>query len=106
MSVQFIVLMLYAIIGVSFFEERAPESFGKLDRAVASLFRIAGGDTWIDNMDVLDKESGLVDWGIGAFVFSFILVVNWTLLQVSVAVLPSATSAFGLKPMVSAAVSY
>jgi hypothetical protein len=38
-------------------------------------------------MDVLDKESGQVDWGTGAFVFSFILVVNWTLLQVSVAVL-------------------
>jgi hypothetical protein len=49
-----------------------------LDRAVVSLFRIAAGDTWIDNMDVLDKELGLVDWGIGAFVFSFILVVNWT----------------------------
>jgi hypothetical protein len=101
-----IVLLLYAIIGVSFFEERAPDSFGKLDRAVASLFRIAGGDTWIDNMDVLDKESGLVDWGMGAFVFSFILVVNWTLLQVSVAVLPSPTSVCGRKMLVYAALRY
>jgi hypothetical protein len=55
-------------------------------------------------MDVLDKELGLVDWGIGAFVFSFILVVNWTLLQVSAAVLPSATSVCGLKLLVYAVV--
>jgi hypothetical protein len=26
--IMFIVLLLYAIIGVSFFEERAPDSFG------------------------------------------------------------------------------
>ena len=85
--IMFVVLMIYAILGVSLFAEKAPGTFGKFDRSVSTLFRIAGGDTWVDGMDVLDAESGTVNWAVGVYVFSFILIVNWTLLQVSVAVL-------------------
>jgi hypothetical protein len=85
--IMFVVLMIYAICGVGLFEESAPTSFAKFDRAVCALLRIAAGETWVDGMDVIDAESGAVNWLIGGYIFSFILLVNWTLLQVSVAVL-------------------
>jgi hypothetical protein len=78
--IMFVVLMIYAILGVSLFAGTAPDKFGKFDRSVTTLFRIAGGDTWVDGME----ES---DWVVAGYVFSFIVIVNWTLLQVSVAVL-------------------
>ena len=37
-----IVLMLFAIIGVTFFESDAPEEFGNLSRSIIVMFRIAG----------------------------------------------------------------
>jgi hypothetical protein len=85
--IMFVVLMIYAIVGVGLLEESAPTSFAKFDRAVCALLRIAAGETWVDGMDVIDAESGAVNWLIGGYIFSFILLVNWTLLQVSVAVL-------------------
>jgi hypothetical protein len=75
-------MMLYAILGCSLFSEIAPESFSRFDRALAALFRIAADDTWVEGVDVLD-ESGAVNWAIVGYVFSFVLIVNWTLLQVS-----------------------
>ena len=41
-----IVLVLFAIIGVTFFAEEAPEEFGNLSRSTITMFRIAGGETW------------------------------------------------------------
>ena len=38
-------------------------------------------------MTVVDPEKGQVDWLVGAYVFSYIVLVDWTLLQVTVAVL-------------------
>lgn len=86
-----IVVMLYAIIGVTFFAESAPFEMGNFSRAVVTLFRIAGGETWIgeppdEGMPIINDE-GYVNWGTAAFVMSFIVIVNWTLLQVLVAVL-------------------
>ena len=49
------------------------------------MFRIAAGETWIEGVDVLNDD-GSLHWGAGLFVTSFVIVVNWTLLQVSVAV--------------------
>ena len=62
-------------------------SFAKFDRSIATLFRIAAGETWVDEMAVVDPETGQVDWLEGAYVFSYIVLINWTLLQVTVAVL-------------------
>ena len=45
-----------------------------------ALTRAAASETWVSGIPVVD-ESGDVDWGTGAFVLSFVLVVNWTLLQ-------------------------
>ena len=41
-----IVLCLYAIIGVTFYDARSPDDFGNLSRAIISMFRIAAGETW------------------------------------------------------------
>lgn len=81
-----VMLALYAIIGVTFYADSSPEAFGNLSRAIISLFRIAAGETWVEGMPVL-LESDEVDWALGGYIVSFIIVVNWTLLQVSVAVL-------------------
>ena len=59
---------------------------GNFSRAVVTLFRIAGGETWIgeppdEGMPIIN-EQGFVNWGTAAFVMSFVVIVNWTLLQV------------------------
>lgn len=85
--IMFIVLSLYAIVGVNFYSKIDPDDFGNLSRAIVTLFRIAAGETWVDGMPIVKEETGRVDWPLGFYTFSFILVNNWTLLQVSVAVL-------------------
>lgn len=47
----------------------------------------AGSETWVSGIPVVG-DSGEVDWGTGAFVLSFVLVVNWTLLQGGKAFIP------------------
>jgi len=51
-----------------------------------ALGSIAAGETWIEGGTILN-EDGSLQWGAGLFVTSFVIVVNWTLLQVSVAVI-------------------
>ena len=79
-----VVISLYAIVGVAFFDERSPEDFGNLSRGLVSMFRIAAGETWIEGVPILQDDAS-VDWATGLFVMSFVITVNWTLLQVSVA---------------------
>jgi hypothetical protein len=50
------------------------------------MFRIAAGETWVEGSPII-MHDGTVDWPTAVFVMSFVIVVNWTLLQVSVAVL-------------------
>jgi len=69
---------------VSLFGDQSSLAFGELDRAIATLFRIAAGETWVPDMPVYDEKSGLVDWAVGCYVFSFVILVNWTLIQVFV----------------------
>jgi hypothetical protein len=69
-----------AILGVNFFSTVAPQSFLKFDRAFVCMFRIAAGETWVDELPVV-HEGGDLNFGFALFLFSFVLVVNWTLLQ-------------------------
>jgi hypothetical protein len=50
------------------------------------VYMYSAGETWIDGVDITD-EQGNINWALGAYVMSFTIIVNWTLLQVSVAVL-------------------
>jgi hypothetical protein len=72
-------------MGVTFFGDVAPEEFGKFDSACITLFRVTSGGTWVDAI-TFDSAGGINHKG-AIFVVTYIFVVNWTLLQVSVAVL-------------------
>ena len=50
-----------AILGVNFFSALAPGQFLKFDRAFVCMFRIAAGETWIDDLPVraLELSAGL-----------------------------------------------
>ena len=52
-----IVLLLFSIMGVTFFADRAPTDMGNLSRAFITLFRMACGETWLGDGD--DPEDGL-----------------------------------------------
>jgi len=85
-----IIIALFSIVGVTFFEDDAPEEFGNLSRSIISMFRIAGGETWSETMPtvyVQDDGTEYVNWKFGCFIILYVLVMNWTLLQVGVAVL-------------------
>jgi hypothetical protein len=73
-------LVADAILGVNFFSVSAPQSFLKFDRAFVCMFRIAAGETWVDELPVVN-EGGDLNIAFAMFLFSFVLVVNWTLLQ-------------------------
>jgi hypothetical protein len=74
-------------MGVSLFRSYAPRSFGSFDRALTSMFRLTAGETWIDELVLLDPNTATVNYGTALFVCSYIVIVVWILLQVSVAVL-------------------
>ncbi len=69
-----------AILGVNFYAMDAPQSFLKFDRAFVCMFRIAAGETWVDELPVVN-ENGDLNIAFASFLFSFVLIVNWTLLQ-------------------------
>ncbi len=58
----------------------APEEFLRFDRAFVCMFRIAAGETWVEELPVVG-EDGTLNLSMAVFIFSFILVVDWTLLQ-------------------------
>ena len=73
-----------AIVGVAFFSDSAPEQFGIFGRGFVSLFRVTGGDPWPDAALPLLGENGEMNFGTVAFMMSYIIIVNWTFLQVGV----------------------
>ena len=75
-----------AIMGVTFFSEVAPDEFAVFDRAFFALVRLSGGETWLDSLERW-KDDGTLNYGPNLYVFSYIVIVVWVLLQVSVAVL-------------------
>ncbi len=51
------------------------------------MIRLTAGDTWIDELIRLNPDTGAVNLGTSLFINSYIVIVVWILLQVSVAVL-------------------
>jgi hypothetical protein len=70
-----------AILGVALFKEQAPNSFGRFNRAFVSMFRIAGGETWIEGLPFLD-DAGDIYWKSSLFVCSYLVLNVWVVLQV------------------------
>ncbi len=45
-------------MGVTLFRDTAPKSFGLFDRALGSMFRLTGGETWIDELVFINPDDG------------------------------------------------
>ena len=45
-------------MGVALFRDAAPRSFGLFDRALSSMFRLTAGETWVDELELLDPVRG------------------------------------------------
>ncbi len=71
-----------AILGVALFKEQAPNSFGRFNRAFVSMFRIVGGETWIDGLPFLD-DTGDIYWKSSLFICSYMVLNVWVVLQVT-----------------------
>jgi hypothetical protein len=50
-------------MGVTLFRDTAPQSFGLFDRALSSMFRLTAGETWVDELVLLDPDEG--GWRVG-----------------------------------------
>ncbi len=74
-------------MGVAIFRDTAPASFNTFDRALSTMFRLTAGETWIDGLAAFNPEDGTLLYGTALFIYSYIVIVVWILLQVSVAVL-------------------
>ena len=75
-----------SIMGVNLFRGTAPDNFGNFVRGLSTMFRLTAGETWIDGVDAYD-ENGKPYYGTALFIYSYIVINVWILLQVSVAVL-------------------
>ena len=73
-------------MGVTLFRETAPNNFDNFFRGLSTMFRLTAGETWVDELAAAD-ENGNPNFGTAFFIYSYIVIVVWILLQVSVAVL-------------------
>jgi hypothetical protein len=89
--IMLLVTSIYAILGVNFFVESAPEQFGTFTRALFTMFQVCTGDGWATDLTrpLMKKNNpdGTLEIGTCLFFISFIVIVGWVLLQVVVAVL-------------------
>jgi len=77
--------MIYAVIGVYIFSDQA-ESFENFAKAVFTLFVVAGLGEWPDELPAFSTEN-YMDWNVVIFLFTYVAIILWTILQVIVAVL-------------------
>jgi hypothetical protein len=66
---------------VALFSDVAPDAFGKFNRAFVALFKVAAGDTWLEELPTLGPD-GTLQWKPALFVCSFIILTVWVVLQV------------------------
>jgi hypothetical protein len=75
-------------MGVSIFGDIYVNEFGNFSRAFISIFRITAGDSWVTTLTVLEPD-GSVNWKLAMFTTTYIVVVDWLLLQVGFFTSPS-----------------
>jgi len=84
--ILFIVTAIYSVMGVSLFSDDSYQDFGRFTNAFVTMFHLTSEGTWPPNVPAY-REDGEPNWDVSAFSMSYVLVVNWVILQVSVAVL-------------------
>jgi hypothetical protein len=69
-----------AIMGVSLFGPEAPLEFGRFEQAFVTMFRLTTDGQWPLSIAQYDEEGG-VNWKCAAFMMSYIVCINWVVLQ-------------------------
>jgi hypothetical protein len=77
-----VMMLMYAIVGVTYFRDDAPDDFGRLDRAFLCMFRITAGETWVDSIPRVLPDGTLNSVPV-IFFLTYIALVNWILVQAS-----------------------
>jgi hypothetical protein len=72
-----------AIMGVSTFSDSTTGEFDRFENAFVTMFRLTTDGGWPEAAPPL-SEDGKVNWKGAAFAMSYIVVVNWVVLQVLV----------------------
>ena len=70
-------------MGVTFFSDDAPLAFGAFDRAFITMFCITAGDTWVDEIPRISLDDSSLNYPFAIFIVTYIVVANWTVLQVT-----------------------
>jgi hypothetical protein len=70
-------------MGVTFFSDDAPLAFGAFDRAFITMFCITAGDTWVEEIPRISLDDSSLNYPFALFVVTYIVVANWTVLQVT-----------------------
>ncbi len=68
-------------MGVSSFGDSATGEFDRFDNAFVTMFRLTTDGAWPEAAPPFD-EDGTVNWRGAAFSMTYIVVVNWVVLQV------------------------
>jgi len=84
----FVISAIYSTVGVTFYSQIAPEQFGTFCRAFIAMFNITVGsmDWWFELFPPIRADDSIDFWPT-AYVFSYVIVVDWVFFQVSIAVL-------------------
>ena len=70
-----------SIMGVSLFADASPLGFGQFEKAFVTMFRLTTDGLWPESVPAYTEE-GEVSWKCAAFMMSYVVVVNWVVLQV------------------------
>mmetsp|Transcript_2326 Transcript_2326/g.3731 ORF Transcript_2326/g.3731 Transcript_2326/m.3731 type:complete len:904 (+) Transcript_2326:305-3016(+) len=82
-----IVCVIYATIGVEYFGKKHPKGFGTFSEAVFTVFAVVAFQDWpMDELPPFDEYSR-PNYGTIVYMYSFVAIVVWVLLQIMVAVL-------------------
>ena len=68
-------------MGVSIFGADSWASFGRFDLAFVTMFRLTTDGQWPESVQAYTEDGGL-NWKCSLFMMSYIVVVNWVVLQV------------------------
>ncbi len=65
---------------MSLFGPEAPLEFGRFEQAFVTMFRLTTDGQWPLSIAQYDEEGG-VNWKCAAFMMSYIVCINWVVLQ-------------------------
>ncbi len=68
-------------MGVSIFSDSPTGEFGRFEQAFVTMFRLTTDGGWPEAVPPR-YEDGAVNWKGAAFAMSYIIIVNWVVLQV------------------------